>query len=142
MFKFCSLLKSESWQVRLDVDAKVPYAVKGADWVSYDDVTSIVEKVNYALSLDIAGVMIWSIETDDFNAICHDEKFPLLHAINRALGISNGTSSTTAQTPTTTTSSVASSTVSSTVPSATESSTPSSAGDIFFTFSLISTIIL
>lgn len=47
------------------------------------DFRSVEEKVNYAKSKGLAGVMLWGIENDDFKALC-DEKYPLLNAINKA----------------------------------------------------------
>ncbi|CAL4165328.1 unnamed protein product, partial [Meganyctiphanes norvegica] len=33
----------------------------------------------------LAGVHVWSIDTDDFMGTCYNKKFPLLQAINNAL---------------------------------------------------------
>lgn len=83
------MIKSESWDIRYDSEAKVPYGVKDNHWVSFDDPDSLAAKIEYGLSLGIGGAMVWSIETDDFHGICHDEDFPLLRAINKALGRSS-----------------------------------------------------
>lgn len=42
--------------------------------------------------------MVWSIETDDFHGTCGGEVFPLLKAVNRALGreVSTSTDTSTA----------------------------------------------
>ncbi|XP_073960809.1 probable chitinase 2 [Choristoneura fumiferana] len=84
--ELCQKLRVETWDVREDTLAKVPYAVQGRNWVSYDNSDSITAKVEYGLQFGIAGVMAWSIETDDFHGICHGEDFPLLRSINRAIG--------------------------------------------------------
>lgn len=55
-----------NWDSKWQDDQKVPYAFNGNQWVGYDDKNSVTEKVNYALSNDLAGCMFWSIETDDF----------------------------------------------------------------------------
>ncbi|CAH0759608.1 unnamed protein product [Diatraea saccharalis] len=86
--ELCNKLHTEhtpSWTERRDTLAKVPYAVRGVEWVSYDDLKSIRDKVAYATSKNLAGVSIWSIDTDDFHDICGAGKFPLLTAINNAL---------------------------------------------------------
>ncbi|XP_073960810.1 chitinase-3-like protein 1 [Choristoneura fumiferana] len=95
--EFCKRLQTETWDVRYDSLAKVPYAVQGRNWVSYDDPNSLTQKVEYAMNLGIAGAMVWSIETDDFHGIC-GEKFALLKAINSALDGSAATESPSAST--------------------------------------------
>ncbi|CAH2058203.1 unnamed protein product, partial [Iphiclides podalirius] len=108
--EFCYKLKTEAWDLRYDKLAMVPYAVQGKNWVSYDDADSLRAKVEYALKQNIAGVMVWSIETDDFRGVCSDEKYPLLKSINTALGnipnnatqtTINSTATTPSMTPTT-----------------------------------------
>lgn len=82
--EFCQKLQTESWTQRFDSLAKVPYAVKDKDWVTYDDANSVTAKVNYAKSLGINKIMVWSIETDDFHGVCGKGTNPLLRAINTA----------------------------------------------------------
>ncbi|XP_046398637.1 probable chitinase 2 [Ischnura elegans] len=82
---------SLTWRKSYDEVAKTPYAVKGDHWLSYDDEASIKEKVKFAMSNGLGGIMIWSIDTDDFHGDCSGEnsspskKFPLLNAINDAI---------------------------------------------------------
>jgi chitinase len=63
-----------------------PYAFNKDQWVGYEDPTSITEKVNYAMTNNLGGVVGWTVDLDDFNNICCAEPFPLLRAANRALG--------------------------------------------------------
>ena len=51
---------------------------KQTKWVSYDNEESIRTKVRFAYDHDLAGVMTWSIDTDDFRGACNGPKFPLL----------------------------------------------------------------
>ncbi|KAI5644636.1 glycosyl hydrolases family 18 domain-containing protein [Phthorimaea operculella] len=84
--EFCVMLLADSgWEVRYDEESAVPYAFNGRNWVSYDDANSITKKVEWGLTKNVGGIMLWSIETDDFNGLC-GEDFPLLRAINKALG--------------------------------------------------------
>lgn len=46
------------------------------------DFRSVEEKVNYAKSKGLAGVMLWGIENDDFQGL-YGEKYPLLNTINK-----------------------------------------------------------
>ncbi|KPJ14879.1 putative chitinase 2 [Papilio machaon] len=98
--EFCVKLQRETWNVRYDSLAQVPYAVQNRNWVSYDDTGSLTAKVQYGLGKNIGGIMVWSIETDDFRNVCGKGKFPLLNAINKALGINITTTTTTTTTPT------------------------------------------
>lgn len=78
--------RRESWKIKYDNSAKVPYAVQGNNWVSYDDAQSLTAKVKYALQFNISGIMLWSIETDDFLGTCGSDDYPLTRAVNIALG--------------------------------------------------------
>ncbi|XP_017890421.1 acidic mammalian chitinase-like [Ceratina calcarata] len=81
--EICEKLR-QGWTVRREEQQRVPYAFSGNQWVGYDDPTSIAEKANYVLSNGLGGVMMWSIETDDFRGTCGD-KYPLLSTINKIL---------------------------------------------------------
>nr|ALO79349.1 chitinase 12 [Chilo suppressalis] len=84
--EFCAMLRSDpSWTIRRDFLANVPYAVNGLNWVSYDDPESIRDKVEYALEKDLAGIMVWSIETDDIHNICGGGVYTLLNVISDVL---------------------------------------------------------
>ncbi|XP_045455031.1 chitinase-3-like protein 1 [Melitaea cinxia] len=83
--ELCMKFRRESWKIKYDNSAKVPYAVQGNNWISYDDAQSLTAKVKYALQLNISGIMLWSIDTDDFLGSCGDD-YPLTRAVNIALG--------------------------------------------------------
>uniref|UniRef100_A0A8D1TJ76 Chitinase-3-like protein 1 n=1 Tax=Sus scrofa TaxID=9823 RepID=A0A8D1TJ76_PIG len=68
-------------------DQQVPYAVKGNQWVGYDDVESVESKVQFLKTLNLAGAMIWSIDMDDFTGkSCSQGPYPLVQAVKRSLG--------------------------------------------------------
>lgn len=82
--EICEDLRVNQWEViRLD-SFRAPYAVRGQMWMGYDDVQSITEKSIFARELGLAGVMVWSIETDDFQGTC-GETFPLIKAMWKAV---------------------------------------------------------
>ena len=54
------------------------YCFSANRWVSFDDERSITVKSDYAFDQGLAGVMTWSIDTDDFMGMCNGAKFPLL----------------------------------------------------------------
>lgn len=76
----------QSWSIVRDPDYLAPYAYnQERQWVGFDDRASLALKAQFAKSMGLGGVMMWSIETDDFRGSCHGEKFPLLNTIRRAL---------------------------------------------------------
>ena len=62
-----------------------PYMYKDTKWVSFDNVESIKYKTQFAYDQGLAGVMVWSIDTDDFKGLCGGPRYPLLRTINNAL---------------------------------------------------------
>ncbi|XP_062997962.1 chitotriosidase-1-like [Elgaria multicarinata webbii] len=68
-------------------EQKVPYSFKGNQWVGYDDVDSVKNKVKYLKQNNLGGGMVWAIDLDDFkNAFCGQGAYPLLQAMKRELG--------------------------------------------------------
>jgi chitinase len=65
-------------------DMKVPYLYDGSFWIGYDNEESVALKVQYAKEKNLAGVFIWSIETDDMHGFCGEEN-GLLKAINNEI---------------------------------------------------------
>ncbi|KAJ3649613.1 hypothetical protein Zmor_021345 [Zophobas morio] len=65
-------------------DMKVPYLYDGDFWIGFDNEQSVAEKVAYAKEKNLAGVFIWSIETDDMHEFC-GRKNGLLNAVNDAM---------------------------------------------------------
>lgn len=85
--EICEELQEQNkpWITNWDDDSGVPYMVKDLKWISYDDERSIQEKSRLAMTNGLAGVMTWSIDTDDFSGACGGQRFPLLRAINTIL---------------------------------------------------------
>ncbi|ENN79266.1 hypothetical protein YQE_04301, partial [Dendroctonus ponderosae] len=72
------------WTTAWDDEQQVPYAYSGTTWLSYDDEDSIALKVEYAKSLGLGAIMIWSIETEDFLGL-NGTQYPLLTTIQNTL---------------------------------------------------------
>ncbi|CAD6997733.1 unnamed protein product [Ceratitis capitata] len=83
--ELCERMRTEQWQVEWDEVQLAPYAYMGQQWVSFDNPRSIGLKAQYAKDNNLGGVMVWSLESDDFRGICGGEKYPLLQTINRIL---------------------------------------------------------
>jgi len=73
------------WTKVWEDEHKAPYMYRGASWLGFDNERSISIKSNFAYDQGLAGVMTWSIDTDDFLGMCGGPKFPLLRSINHAL---------------------------------------------------------
>lgn len=64
-----------------------PYIYAGFEWISYEDVRSVKCKTNYVIDNDFGGIMIFSLNTDDYSSNCyygkHDQNsvFPLTSAV-------------------------------------------------------------
>ena len=71
------------------VKGETPYAFWRNQWVGYDDVASVKRKAEFVRKEGYGGVMIWSIDMDDFNNVCCQEPFPLLRTVARTLGLRN-----------------------------------------------------
>jgi len=74
--EFCVKDFTSFWQS----DQRVPYAFKDNQWVSYDNVESVIIKSNYIVSNNLGGAMFWSLEMDDFRGNCGGGRFPLISA--------------------------------------------------------------
>ncbi|XP_035785811.1 probable chitinase 2 [Anopheles albimanus] len=83
-FEACKNLQN-GWTRAWDPVQKVPYAYSGDQWMSYDDSESIADKCKYAVNHHLGGVMMWSIDMDDFRGQ-FGRTYPLLKTINQCLG--------------------------------------------------------
>ncbi|XP_050091888.1 chitinase-3-like protein 1 [Anopheles aquasalis] len=72
------------WIKTRDDKQKAPYAHSGDQWMSYDDKESITNKCKYVVDHHLGGVMVWSIDTDDFRGSLGC-KYPLMQAVNQCL---------------------------------------------------------
>ncbi|XP_077556585.1 chitinase-3-like protein 1 isoform X1 [Haemaphysalis longicornis] len=85
--EICEKFAREKWTVVKDPYFMAPYAFRDRQWVGYDDMESITAKVEFAKAMGLAGGMVWSIETDDFQGKCHGLKYPMLSTINQVFAI-------------------------------------------------------
>ncbi|XP_017064792.1 chitinase-3-like protein 2 [Drosophila eugracilis] len=77
-----------------DAETCSPYLSALQEWISYENQTSIACKANYVKSLNLGGVMVFSLNSDDLKNVCsylpnskYNQKpvFPLTQAIKEAL---------------------------------------------------------
>ncbi|XP_067002961.2 probable chitinase 2 isoform X2 [Anabrus simplex] len=86
--------KTSPFEKYWDEKSATPYAIQGNKIIVYDDARSLTLKVKHAMQNDLAGVMVWPMDTDDFHGDCtamiegNDVKYPnypLLRTINKAV---------------------------------------------------------
>ncbi|XP_033630916.1 chitotriosidase-1-like [Asterias rubens] len=98
-YEICTQLNDGRLTSVWDNERLVPYAYYENQWVGYDDEASLRIKVDYLKEKKLGGAMVWAIDMDDFNGIC-GERWPLMKAINSALGLEgDGPESTDEPTP-------------------------------------------
>lgn len=83
-FEICIWLKEGGWKEMKD-PAGSPYLVKGDQWIGYDTVPFVLEKMEYVKSRGLGGAMVWAVGLDDIRGVCGPKR-PLLTAINQGLG--------------------------------------------------------
>uniref|UniRef100_A0A8D3DVB6 Chitinase, acidic.1 n=1 Tax=Scophthalmus maximus TaxID=52904 RepID=A0A8D3DVB6_SCOMX len=65
---------------------KVPYAVKGNQWVGFDNQQSYDAKVEYLKSRQLGGAAVWTLDMDDFSGqFCEQGKYPLTSHLKHEL---------------------------------------------------------
>lgn len=85
-FLFCKTVKTDGWTVQRDITGSWgPYAYKGNQWVGFEDSDSIIRKARYVKAQGFGGVLVWTIDLDDFNNQCCMGSQPLLRRIAREL---------------------------------------------------------
>uniref|UniRef100_A0A7G3AFM1 Putative chitotriosidase-1-signalp detected n=1 Tax=Lutzomyia longipalpis TaxID=7200 RepID=A0A7G3AFM1_LUTLO len=84
--EICESLVQAPWTTVHLKNNAVKYSYNEDQWVSYDDAETVTVKAQYAKAEGLAGVMIWTIDTDDFHGDCNKQAYPLLFAANKALG--------------------------------------------------------
>lgn len=92
-FQICVELKNKTagWKTYWDDESRTPFAVSGKKLISYDNEQSIAEKVQFAMEKGLGGVMVWSVDTDDFQGDCSENdaeafiNFPLMKCINKSI---------------------------------------------------------
>ncbi|OXA47263.1 Chitinase-3-like protein 1 [Folsomia candida] len=93
-FEICDEMNKhpEGWQFRYDHEYKIAMAVDAFDgnymvWIGYDNEISAIEKVDFAMSNGLGGMMIDSLDLDDYNNFCKGwVRYPLTAAIKERLG--------------------------------------------------------
>ncbi|XP_076756261.1 putative chitinase 10 [Xylocopa sonorina] len=85
-YEICDRIRNRGWNVVQDSEHRMgPYAYKGSQWVSFDDVEMIRRKAQYVRDMGLGGGMVWALDLDDFRGRCGDGPHPLMHTLQRVL---------------------------------------------------------
>lgn len=85
-YEICDRINKGGWTVERDEEGRIgPYAHRGSQWVSYDDVAEIRRKSNLVKKLNLGGGMVWALDLDDFRGRCGCGNHPLLTTLNQEL---------------------------------------------------------
>ncbi|XP_066295675.1 acidic mammalian chitinase-like [Branchiostoma lanceolatum] len=85
-YEVCELLQTGGVRV-WDQTNMALYMYRDSYWAAYDDEMTIQMKVDWLKNRGLGGAMIWALDFDDFSgSTCSSQPYPLLTAINKALG--------------------------------------------------------
>ncbi|XP_055608797.1 chitinase-3-like protein 1 [Uranotaenia lowii] len=80
--EFCDMFAKENWDIHYSQEQVGFYAVKGNQWIGFDNVETIEAKVQYMHDNDLGGIMVWSLETDDYHGLC-GPRYALMNTVYR-----------------------------------------------------------
>ncbi|XP_013136711.1 PREDICTED: probable chitinase 2 [Papilio polytes] len=66
--------KSSKWTHHWHDQSATPYLRDGKRIITYDNTRSIAIKVKTAMEYNLGGIMVWSIDTDDFRGLCEKDR--------------------------------------------------------------------
>uniref|UniRef100_A0A673CI99 Acidic mammalian chitinase n=1 Tax=Sphaeramia orbicularis TaxID=375764 RepID=A0A673CI99_9TELE len=101
-YEICNFLQGTSSQW-ID-EQMVPYAVKGNEWVGFDNRKSFEIKARYLKDNKYGGAFIWALDLDDFSGqFCGQGSYPLIGYLRSLLDSATASATTTSTTSATTT---------------------------------------
>nr|QDA39870.1 chitinase 2 [Phenacoccus solenopsis] len=84
-YEICEFLRIENTTLVWDNEQQVPFAYRDDQWVGFDDERSLKTKMAWLKEEGFGGIMVWSIDMDDFRGSCGSEKYPLMQAMKEEL---------------------------------------------------------
>ncbi|XP_029975601.1 acidic mammalian chitinase-like [Salarias fasciatus] len=80
-YEICTFLQEGS-SLRWIDEQNVPYAIKGNEWVGFDNRRSFEIKARYLKDNKFGGAFIWSLDLDDFTGhFCGQGAYPLISSL-------------------------------------------------------------
>lgn len=84
-YEICDFLHEDNTTLVWDNEQQVPFAYREKEWVGFDDERSLKTKIAWLKEEGFGGIMIWSVDMDDFRGQCGSGKFPLINAMKQEL---------------------------------------------------------
>lgn len=84
-YEICDFLHEPNTTLVWDNEQQVPFAYHNDQWVGFDDERSLRTKVDWLKTEGFGGIMVWSVDLDDFRGYCGTGKFPLLKSMTKEL---------------------------------------------------------
>nr|CAD7394198.1 unnamed protein product [Timema cristinae] len=84
-YEVCDFLHAENTTLVWDNEQQVPFAYRKDQWVGFDDERSLKTKMSWLKEEGFGGIMIWSVDMDDFRGHCGTGKYPLINAMRQEL---------------------------------------------------------
>ncbi|XP_065157272.1 probable chitinase 10 isoform X2 [Atheta coriaria] len=84
-YEVCDFLHEDNTTLVWDNEQQVPFAYRGNQWVGFDDERSLKTKMAWLKEEGFGGIMIWSMDMDDFQGQCASGKYPLIQAMRQEL---------------------------------------------------------
>ncbi|XP_050503924.1 probable chitinase 2 [Diabrotica virgifera virgifera] len=82
--EICEFFSGSDSTYYWDDEQKVPHRIYNDQWIGYDDERSMAKKIDFAVERGVGGIMVWTLDTDDFTGIC-GKKYILLNTIKNRL---------------------------------------------------------
>ncbi len=85
--EICEILnKNKEIKIYWHPEHDVPYAYKPGLWIGYDNIKSLINKVDYLKRMNLGGVIVWSLDMDDKTGqVCNEGPYPVLNTLKREL---------------------------------------------------------
>jgi len=84
-YEICDFLHKDNTTLVWDNEQQVPFAYRGDQWVGFDDERSLKTKVGWLKNEGFGGIMVWSVDLDDFRGYCGTGKYPLIKTMKAEL---------------------------------------------------------
>lgn len=79
--EICEVKKKNNAQAKYFSSGEGVYITFGNQWISYDNQKTTLKKIEYVKNKKLGGMMLWTLDTDDFRNKCSEGTNPILNTI-------------------------------------------------------------